>query len=72
MADTDDAAATADAWYSPQRVLDWVRARLVPRLEASDRVSDEAAALLEELLRADRDPDRANDKLDDWVEKRKR
>lgn len=65
-------AETADAWYSPQRLLDWVRATLVPRLEASDRVSAEATALLEELLRADRDPDRANEKLDDWVEERKR
>jgi uncharacterized protein YmfQ (DUF2313 family) len=65
-------AETADAWYSPQRVLDWVRARLTPRMESSDRVSDEAAALLDELLRADRDPDRANEKLDDWVAKRKR
>lgn len=65
-------AETADAWYSPQRALDWLRAALVPRLEDSNRVSDEAAALIEELLRADRDPDRANEKLDDLVEKRKR
>jgi hypothetical protein len=71
MADTADGTATADAWYSPQRVLDWVRARLVPRLDDSDRVSDEATALLDELLRADRDPDRANEKLDDWVDEHK-
>ncbi|WP_336037007.1 hypothetical protein [Halobacterium yunchengense] len=59
---------TADARYSPQRALDWLRVRLVPRLEASSRVSAEFAALVEELLRADRDPDRATEKLDDWVE----
>lgn len=63
---------TADAWYSPQRVLDWVRAKLVPRLSASERVSEEATALVDELLRADRDPDRATEKLDDWVDRRKR
>ncbi|MFC3478868.1 hypothetical protein [Halobacterium litoreum] len=68
---TDD-PATADSRFSPQRVLDGVRVRLIPRLEESDRASDEFAALLEELLRADRDPDRANDRLDDWTKKRKR
>lgn len=60
---------TASSRFSPQRVLDWVRARLVPRMEASSRVSDEFTALVGELLRADRDPDRANRKLDDWIEK---
>ncbi|WP_232701408.1 hypothetical protein [Halobacterium wangiae] len=53
---------------SPQRPLDWLRARLIPRLRASRWVSEEAAELLDELLRADRDPDRANEKLDDWVD----
>jgi len=69
MPDSDP--ATADSRRSPQRVLDWLRIRLVPRMEASDRVSDELAALVEELLRADRDPDRATERLDDWVDSRK-
>ncbi|AHG05237.1 hypothetical protein HALDL1_07795 [Halobacterium sp. DL1] len=64
-------AETADAWYSPQRPLDWLRAKLIPRLEESRWVSAEATALLDELLRADRDPDRANEKLDDWVDERR-
>ena len=68
MPDSDP--ATADSRLSPQRALDWLRARLVPRLEGSSRVSDELAALVEELLRADRDPDRATEKLDDWVDSR--
>ncbi|MDH5020899.1 hypothetical protein [Halobacterium rubrum] len=67
----DAEPATADTRFSPQRALDWLRARLVPRMAASDRVSDELAALVEELLRADRDPDRATEKLDDWVDSRK-
>jgi hypothetical protein len=58
-------AETADAWYSPQRLLDWLRAKLIPRLRASRLISDDATDLLDELLRADRDPDRANEKLDD-------
>lgn len=41
-------------------------------MEASDRVSGELAALVGELLRADRDPDRATEKLDDWVDVRRR
>jgi hypothetical protein len=68
MPDSDP--ATADSRFSPQRALDWLRTRLVPRMEASDWVSDELAALTEELLRADRDPDRATEKLDDWVDAR--
>lgn len=68
MPDSDP--ATADSRLSPQRVLGWLRSRLVPRMEASERVSDELAALVEELLRADRDPDRATEKLDDWVDSR--
>jgi hypothetical protein len=67
----DSVPATADSRFSPQRALDWLRVRLVPRLEASDRVSDELAALAEELLRADRDPERATEKLDGWVDSRK-
>jgi len=66
----DPDPATADGRFSPQRALDWLRVRLVPRLEASHRVSDELAALAGELLRADRDPDRATEKLDDWVDSR--
>lgn len=66
----DPEPATADSRFSPQRALDWLRARLVPRMRASERLSDELAALVEELLRADRDPDRATEKLEDWVEKR--
>jgi len=69
MPEPDD-PTTADSRYSPQRALDWLRARLVPRMEASSRVSDELAALTGELLRADRDPDRATEKLDDWVDSR--
>ena len=61
-------AETAGSWYSPQRPLDWLRATLVPRLRNSRWVSAEATELLDELLRADRDPDRANEKLDDWVD----
>jgi hypothetical protein len=68
----DAEPATADSRFSPQRALDWLRARLVPRMEDSDRVSGELAALTEELLRADRDPDRATEKLDDWVDARQR
>lgn len=55
--------------FSPQRLADWLRARLVPKLEASSWVSDEATALVDELLRPDRDPARANEKLDAWLEK---
>lgn len=55
--------------FSPQRLADWLRARLVPRLEASNWVSEEATALVDELLCPDRDPDRANEKLDDWLDK---
>ena len=69
MPDSDP--ATAGSRFSPQRALDWLRARLVPRMEASDRVSGELAALAEELLRADRDPERATERLDDWVDSRK-
>jgi hypothetical protein len=69
---SDPEPATADSRLSPQRLLDWLRARLVPRLRASDRTTDQFAALVEELLRADRDPDRATEKLDDWTQKRKR
>ncbi|WP_232687140.1 hypothetical protein [Halobacterium zhouii] len=54
-----------------QTPLTKLRGWLVPRLEASDRVSAEATALLDELLSADRDPERATEKLDAWVEKRK-
>lgn len=60
-------SATADAWYSPQRVLDWLRVRLVPRLRATDALSDPPVDLLDELLRADRDPERADEKLDAWL-----
>lgn len=56
---------------SPQRFADWLRARLVPRLQASGHSSDELAALVDELLRPDRDPDRATEKLEAWVEKRR-
>lgn len=63
---------TADrSRLSPQRPADWLRARVVPKLEASDRTSDELAALVDELLRPDRDPDRATEKLEAWVEKRR-
>lgn len=64
----DPDPATADGRFSPQRALDWLRVRLVPRMRGSDRVSDELAALVEELLRADRDPDRATEKLEDWTD----
>ena len=67
---SDAEPATADSRFAPQRALDWLRIRLVPRMEASDRVSGELASLTEELLRADRDPDRATEKLDDWVDSR--
>lgn len=65
MADSDSAGGLLQTPLTKLR--DW----LVPRFEASDRVSPEATALVDELLRADRDPDRATEKLDDWVEKRK-
>jgi hypothetical protein len=54
-----------------QRPVTKLQGWLVPRLEASDRVSPEATALVDELLGADRDPERATEKLDDWVEQRK-
>ena len=54
-----------------QAPLTRLRGWLVPRLEGSERVSAEAVALVDELLSADRDPERATEKLDAWVENRK-
>ena len=65
MADSDSAGGLL------QRPVTKLRGWLVPRLEASDRVSTEAVALVDELLSPDRDPERATEKLDEWVEKRK-